>query len=85
MGSDLASAQYNQQLTLPLSSTLAAGTILAAAHQEYFSAMQAAHNKTVNNHLAQENIKVKHTRLARAKTAEERWRTKWGIVERFVR
>ena len=47
--------------------------------------MQAAHNKTVNNHLAQENIKVKHTRLARAKTAEERWRTKWGIVERFVR
>ena len=72
-GADPASAQYNQQLTLQLSSTLAAGAVLAAARQEYLTAMQAAHNETVNNYLTQENIKAKYERLAQAKTDKERW------------
>ena len=71
-GADPASAQYNQQLTLQLSSTLAAGAVLAAARQEYLTAMQAAHNETVNNYLTQENIKAKYERLAQAKTDKER-------------
>ena len=50
-GADPASAQYNQQLTLQLSSTLAAGAVLAATRQEYLTAMQAAHNETINNYL----------------------------------
>ena len=72
-GADPASAQYNQQLTLQLSSTLAAGAVLAATRQEYLTAMQAAHNETVNNYLTQENIKAKYERLAQAKTDKERW------------
>lgn len=62
-GTDPVSAQYNQQLTLQLSSTLTTGTVLAAARQEYLTAMQAAHNETVNNYLTQENIEEKQARL----------------------